>query len=289
MDKNLLSPYVRLAMHSVLSYPFIISRRTIYDYEIIFVKDGKCRIRVDGTDYICHKNNVVFLRPGIHHSFHPIGTCDFHQPHIHFDAIYNTNSHVTPISFKPTDDMTDEEKSLIQDDIFADCPIPSVFIPKNSMEFQNIFFSIVDGFGTNSALHLKSDMLKLIDLIIAQFETHDSYNENGTPDTLPNTIKNYIDGNFCNILTLDSIAELFYMNKFTMMRQFKAAFGVNIIQYCNGKRVSAAREMLTGTNLSVKEIGERLNFTDAYSFSRFFKNSTGFSPLKFRQQNGISE
>ncbi|WP_348688845.1 helix-turn-helix domain-containing protein, partial [Zunongwangia profunda] len=44
-----------------------------------------------------------------------------------------------------------------------------------------------------------------------------------------------------------------------------------------------AKEELSTTNLSVSEIAYQLGFEHPQSFSKFFKNKTNESPLKFRQ------
>ncbi len=284
MDKNLLSPYIRVAMHSTIPAPVSISRRIIYDYEIIFVKDGCCRMCIDGKDYICRKNNVIFLRPGIPHSFHSYKDYDFVQPHIHFDVIYNENSHITPISFKDKDSMTENELKLVQEDILGGIDIPYVFVPENTSVFQNIFFNIIELFQSgkqNFELLYKSEMLRLLSLILNQFEV-----AGAIPSSCGftvNSIKNYIDSNFLQKITLSSLAKQFHINKFTMMRQFKLSYGKNIIEYYNEKRLETAVHMLKTTNLSVKSIGDVLNFEDSYSFSRFFKGHTGVSPHKYRK------
>lgn len=285
MDKNLLSPYIRLTMHSAIPSPFVISSRIIYDYEIIYVKEGGCRIRVDGNDYICRKNNVVFLRPGVLHSFHSIENMVFVQPHIHFDAVYWEKSTITPISFKDRDSMTADEIALIQEDVFADVNIPYVFVPDDPAAFQAVFFHIVDSYKTETQLQLKADMLRLLDMILAQFEERDRAGTDlaaQTMSAIPCAIRNYIDGNYYHILTLDSMAQMFYINKFTMMRQFKAMYGTNIMKYYYNRRIAAAVQLLTNTNMSIRAIGEMLHFEDAYSFSRFFKQSMGVSPQKYR-------
>ncbi len=282
MDVNILSPYVRLAIHSTIASPFVISRRIIYDYELIFIKDGVCRIQIDGTDYMCRKNSVVFLRPGVHHSFHSVENVDFVQPHIHFDAIYSKNSTITPISFKPFEGMSEEERQLVCEDVFADVEIPCLFRPENPALFQKLFFDVIEMYSAGaSQIELKIAMLKVLSLLLLQFDTP----KDGKRDkaALIDNIKSYIDENYRNIITLDLLADAFYINKFTLMRKFTDAYGMNVIKYYNRKRIEYAKKMIKNTNLSIKQIGEMLSFADAYSFSRFFKNAVGVSPAGYRK------
>lgn len=55
MDYNILSPYVRFALYSVIEPPFTVGWRIIFDYELIFVDGGGCRLTINGTEYLCKK------------------------------------------------------------------------------------------------------------------------------------------------------------------------------------------------------------------------------------------
>ena len=286
MNKQTFSPYIRIAMHSVLAAPFTINERIIFDYEIIFVQEGKCRLTVDGKEYICKKNNVVFIRPDIPHKMECVDNSDFVQPHIHFDVIYSDKSEITPVSFKSRKKMTPDEISLIQDDIFADIDIPVVFIPNDIQKFKTIFFEIIMLYQEkkyNYELLYKAKLLELLCFILSHFEENKS-NKDDTDDNSIIAVKNYIDNNYLSVITLDALSTQFHFNKYTLMRKFKAMYGQNVISYYKSKRISYAKDILKTTNLSVYSISEKMNFSVIYSFSRFFKICTDMSPTEYRKK-----
>ena len=49
-------------------------------------------------------------------------------------------------------EMTDEEKNLIDENIFKDISVPYVFTPENPDRFQKIFFSVVEDFEKNNCI-----------------------------------------------------------------------------------------------------------------------------------------
>ena len=49
MNPNTLSPYVRCAMHSQLRAPFKLGQRIIFDYEIIYLAEGRFLFTMDGN------------------------------------------------------------------------------------------------------------------------------------------------------------------------------------------------------------------------------------------------
>lgn len=285
MDLNNLSPYIRIAMYSILPEKWVLEKRVIYDYEIIYIQNGSCNINVGGKDYNCTADQVVFLRPGIPHSFRVLENGEFSQPHIHFDAVYSGNSVITPVSFKDISQMTNEEKSLISDDVFSNINIPVVFIPDSPTEFKKCFFDILNHYREKSddTLKLKIMMLEMIRLILNQFASEKGTDQSGNSKLLY-AVKEYIDANHMHMISLDDIASYFSCNKFTLLRAYREKYGETIIAYYNRKRFETASVMLVDTMLSIREISDMLNFSDEYTFSRFFKNRCGISPSSYRKE-----
>jgi AraC-like DNA-binding protein len=184
--------------------------------------------------------------------------------------------------------MNKDELELIQQDIFAGTDIPFIFTPENIQKFEKTFFEIIDLFSSriyNYELLCKVKMLELINIIIEQFENKKTIDPSIYANNSVTAAKEYIDNNYTFNITLDSLAEQLYINKFTLMRNFKAKYGINIIKYYRKKRIDYAKKLLTETNYSVYTIGELLNFSDIYSFSRFFKSQTNMSPNSYRKTN----
>ena len=282
MDRNILSPYVRVGMYSVLAPHFTISEREIFDYELIYVGGGECEISFEGVPYTCKKGDAVLIPPGVPHKF-TVGGKEFLQPHVHFDPIYGAKSSVTPVSFKSRKEMSEDEVGLISEHVFADVGIPYVFTPDRPDEFARVFFEAVDAFlGKKSGYELicKARMTEICAMILAQFDA-----DAPAPSEAKTVaaVKSYIDANYKRIITLEMLEKQFYINKFTLMRNFKRAYRVNIMSYYRARRLEYAKKSLLKTALPVGAISEKLNFTDIYSFSRFFKMQTGKSPRDFRE------
>ncbi|MBQ8551633.1 MAG: helix-turn-helix transcriptional regulator [Clostridia bacterium] len=284
INPNTLSPYVRLAMMSVLRHGFHIGKRVIYDYELIYVSGGKARITIDGVPYICKKNDTILLRPGIPHEFECVDGCDFNQPHIHFDMIYNPNSEITPISYKNKPVMTDNELLLIQPDIMSPC-IPYVFTPYDADAFEKLFFDIIALYQKHAfgfEIMMKAKLLELLALILGQFETVPYRTEAALHDPIA-TVKSYIDNNYLQIITLEDLQSQFFINKYTLIRNFKRFYNQSPMLYYRERRFSHAKALLSTTTRAVASIAEELNFPDISSFSRFFHSFAGISPREYRE------
>ena len=272
-------------MYSTIAAPFEINERIIFDYEMIFVSGGRCKLTIDGKEYFCKKNDVVFLRPGIAHKFESVDNADFMQPHFHFDVCYDKKSEERFVSFKTSEKMNDYEKSLICDDVFKSAYIPFVFTPYDIEKFRSAFFEVVEIYlkkPYNYEFLYKQRILELLDMILRQFDknpTNKSVSEN---DALI-SVKNYIDNNFLSAITLDSLSGQFYFNKYTLLRKFKSVYKQNIMSYYKDLRIDYAKNILKTTSIPIHLLAEKLNFSDIYSFSRFFKSSVGCSPTVYRK------
>lgn len=52
------------------------------------------------------------------------------------------------------------------------------------------------------------------------------------------------------------------------------------------QRVLAAKRLLTGTDLTIRQVAEQAGFADPAYFCRFFRRETGFAPGEFRRRAG---
>lgn len=79
------------------------------------------------------------------------------------------------------------------------------------------------------------------------------------------------------------------MDKSYFYKLFKMWSGISPNQYRNKLRVTAAKDLLVHTNLSICEIAQKTGFDDPYYFSRLFKKESGRSPAHYRKTNLLQE
>ncbi len=96
-------------------------------------------------------------------------------------------------------------------------------------------------------------------------------------------IKEYLDQNYMEKITLDQLAEQFYINKFYLARSFKEQFGISVNHYLLELRITHAKQMLRFSDKTIETIGNECGINDANYFSRIFRKIEGISPGEFRK------
>lgn len=96
------------------------------------------------------------------------------------------------------------------------------------------------------------------------------------------TVLEYIEAHYREKITIKALAEMMNISPVYFSNAFKAAFHVSPKQYILGKRLFESQLLLTRTDLSVREIADRVGFENENYFSEFFSQKVGISALKFR-------
>ena len=83
----------------------------------------------------------------------------------------------------------------------------------------------------------------------------------------------------------EMIADELGMGYSLFRKEFKKVTGYSPIQYQIQLRINKARNLLSTTNLPVKQIALQLGFESNNYFSRIFKQKAGITPAEFRLRN----
>lgn len=96
-------------------------------------------------------------------------------------------------------------------------------------------------------------------------------------------VQNYIHRNYKEGITLESIADYFYISKEHLSRSFKTFSGDTVTDYINRKRMEKAKQLIVEHKLSIKHAAEMTGYTDLAYFYRVFKKHNGFTPGELRK------
>ena len=96
-------------------------------------------------------------------------------------------------------------------------------------------------------------------------------------------ILNYIGEHLTGEISVDGLADRFYVSKYHLMRTFKKETGYTIHRYITEKRMILAKEKLLSGSPAVK-VSEECGYSDYSTFLRAFSQNTGMTPSEFVTQ-----
>lgn len=92
----------------------------------------------------------------------------------------------------------------------------------------------------------------------------------------------YIREHYTEELSMQDVARAMNYSDAYFCKLFKQCFKVNFSAWLNEFRVEKAKEQLTATRLSVREVSLACGYADANYFARVFKRVTGMTPSEYR-------
>ena len=92
---------------------------------------------------------------------------------------------------------------------------------------------------------------------------------------------NYIEKNLHKKITLDELANVACINKYTLIKQFKKEVGQTPLNWVADQKIKKAIAMLYFSDDSVEKIAEKLGFINITHFYQMFKRVTGRTPMSY--------
>ncbi len=94
----------------------------------------------------------------------------------------------------------------------------------------------------------------------------------------------FIEQNFREKLTVDSLCNRFAIARRSLERRFKKATHNTTIEYIQRVKIEAAKKDLETTRKSVSEVMYEIGYSDTKAFRNVFKKVTGLTPVEYRSK-----
>ncbi len=95
-------------------------------------------------------------------------------------------------------------------------------------------------------------------------------------------MRDYINQNFDKNISIEELCHLIHHSKSRTIQLFRNEFGMTPYAYIMDNKVQMAKMLLEKTDLTIKEVSQRLGFSDPHNFSTFFRKITGMTPTEYR-------
>ena len=93
----------------------------------------------------------------------------------------------------------------------------------------------------------------------------------------------YFRKNMNTAVTLDMLADKFFVSKQWLIAKFRRVTGKTPMEYLTEIRLGYAKNLLSDTDLPIGEIATSCGFENVYYFSNTFKKRLGISPSEYRK------
>lgn len=240
------------------------------ELEFLLVDSGCFICVVDGVEYLAEEGEVIFINSGIPHSTY----------------CYTNGTVVGLLQFKESDFLNTEITKIIKYSVkfqgLGDSPVRIFHNPVILSALKDIFTENEEQKKAHD-IFIRSSVLRILGELYRGEILSDSeqvYNTKGVQKILPALA--YINSNYNEDVTLESVAAQINFDHSYFCRIFKQAIGATFTEYLNFVRICKAERLLSQTDKSILEISEAVGFSSVSYFNRIFKKYRNCSPKYYR-------
>lgn len=133
----------------------------------------------------------------------------------------------------------------------------------------------------NSESDPTAEIISILNAIFIKLRAHER--REGESQNVEERMREFLDAKTASKFKIEELCKHVRRSESHAIRTFKQAYGVTPYAYLLEKKLDLAKQLLRDTNLSIREIANKLSFADEYYFSNVFKKRTGMTPSAYRR------
>jgi AraC-like DNA-binding protein len=143
--------------------------------------------------------------------------------------------------------------------------------------------------GANSVLAFQKARLQLCELLVTLVDLHErgvltsDADKLNTAEKRVSAVVRYINERYSASQSLDELARLFFVSRYTLCHEFKKITGTTVVEFINRKRLAEASRLLRGTSSSVTDVAQAVGFNSINNFNVKFRQAHGCTPSEYRR------
>ncbi len=243
--------------------PHISKRQNLNSFLFLVVLDGEGTLNYSGTRHRISAGDCALINCARPYSHESSATHPWSLKWVHFNGL---------------------EASYYYD-YFISRENSYLFRPRSILPFTDVLDQLyLCQQNKNPLVELTSNKY-LTDIITLCFTENESLKlgEYTIPDKLKQ-IHEYISENYFRKISLEDLADRFFISKFHLSREYKKIYGITLGNALTNLRLSHAKSMLRFSDGSVDTIALSCGFQDTGYFIKVFKKAENMTPLQYRKK-----
>jgi AraC family transcriptional regulator, arabinose operon regulatory protein len=247
-------------------YHYVIRNKGCQEYILIYCREGKGKITLNGREIKIEPNQLIVLPPNIPHRYEADHTNPWSIYWVHFmgaKAEIFSRKLYEPVFAAQTENSRIEVRLEL---------------------FEEIFNTLRRGFNI--------DNLNFANIVFAHFLatfTHaEQFQQQKRSSEYSNNVisrvVHYMNENIENNLTIHDFASYCGYSPSYFYRKFMREMEIAPMNYFTNMKINKASILLVTTNMQVSQIAAKVGYKDSFHFSRVFSKTLGISPNQFRKE-----
>ncbi len=241
------------------------------EIEIIIIKNGMSKIRIGKREYVCRKDDIIFIN----------------SMEIHSVNIDKSNGYCHKVICFDTSLIIDKKisESLKSEDMHFEHFIGSDSIHNHYLtELIEKAYDSINEDGQAVFMEVSAYLSLMTAYMIKNQLTSECLNADKT-ERFYTEVLNYISSHYSEQITSNDAAKLLNYDHSYFCRRFRSGFGMSFSEYLNIFRMTKARNLFDNTDLNISETAFQCGFSDPVYFSKCFKKYVGVLPSVYRKKS----